>query len=76
MREGPVPTTGDRVRLANDVGKTVGFEAKKEFLRRLWSKKGDFTKAWGQDHGQKELHRGHEEWPIMHFQVGRPLGIA
>ena len=26
--------------------------------------------------GQKELHRGHEEWPIIYFQVGRGLRIA
>ena len=26
--------------------------------------------------GQKELHQGHEEWPIIYFQFSRGLGMA
>ena len=26
--------------------------------------------------GQKELHWGHKEWPVIYIQVGRGLGIA
>ena len=40
-----------------DVGKSEGSKpmAKKEFLRHLWCKKGDFTKAQGSTKGQEEL---------------------
>ena len=26
--------------------------------------------------GQKELHWGHEKWPIIYFQVGRRVGMV
>lgn len=38
--------------------------------------KGGLIKAWGQDHGQKELYWGHEEWLLTYFQIGRGLGRA
>ena len=50
--------------------------AKKEFLRHLWCKKVVLLKHGDRTRGQKELHWGHEEWPIIYFQVGRGLGIA
>ena len=50
--------------------------AKKEFLRRLWCKKVVFLKHGDRTCGQKELHWGLEECPIIYFPVGRGLGIA
>ena len=38
--------------------------------------KGGFIKAQGRTRGQKELHWGHEEWPITDFQGGKGLGRA
>ena len=54
----------------------AGPMAKKEFLRRLWWKKVVLKKHRDRICGQKELHWGHEEWPIICSQVGTGLGIA
>ena len=48
--------------------------AKKEFLIRLWYKKVVLLKHRDSTHGQKEMHQGNEEWPIIYLQVGRGLG--
>jgi len=50
--------------------------AKKEFLRHLCCKKVVLLKHRDRTHGQKELHWGHEEWPIIYFQVARGFGIV
>ena len=50
--------------------------AKKEFLRHLWCKKVVLLKHGDRTGGQKEVHWGREEWPIIDFQVGRELGIV
>ena len=47
-----------------------------QFVVMSLVQKGGLIKAQGQDLGQKELHPGHEEWPIIYFQVGRGLGRA
>ena len=56
----------------------LGFEAdsQERILETSLVQKGDCIKARGQDMWQKEQHWGHEEWPIIYFQVGRGLGIA
>ena len=61
-----------------DVGKILGFEANgpERILEMSLVQKGGFIKARGWTGGQKELHQGHEEWPIIYFQGGRGLGIA
>ena len=50
--------------------------AKKEILRHLWYKKVVLLKHRDRTREQKELHWGHEERHIMHFQVGRGLWIV
>ena len=50
--------------------------ANKEFLRHLQCKKVVFLKHGDGTCGQKELHWGAEEWPVINFQVGRGLGTA
>ena len=49
---------------------------KKKFLRCLWCKKVVLLKHGDGTCEQKELHWGHEEWPIIFFQVGRGFGIV
>ena len=64
-------------KVQTDTGKTLEFEANRQerILEMSLVQKGSFIKAQGQDHEQKELHWGHEEWPLICFQVGRELGI-
>ena len=51
--------------------------AKKEFLRHLWCKMVVLSKHGDRTGRQKELPPwGPEEWPIIHFQVGRGLEVA
>jgi len=38
--------------------------------------KGGLLKQGDRTCGQKEPRRGHEEWPLIYFQVGRGLRIA
>ena len=44
--------------------------AKKEFLRHLWGKKVILLKHRDRTRGQKDLHWGDEEGPIIDCQVG------
>ena len=67
----------DYLHIYTDMGSSRAM-VRKEFLRHFMVHKGGFFffKLGDRTHGQKELHWGHEDWPIIYFHVGRGSGIG
>ena len=60
------------------VGQTLESKAdhQERTLETALVQQGGFIEVGDGMGGQKELHWGHEEWPILYFQVGRGSGRA